>query len=694
MGSTHSCLLPLCACALILSTTTASAAPPPIPPAPKASAPKPASPRAAASKPALPKASAPKTAPAAASSKSAKGAPSKAKSQDTRVRRQVAGGPTLDDTSVGADTPELRALHAAERELFPPASPALGTPWPSELPFPVAAHDDRPRVHASGLPPVPPTSSPLSTEPGKDLAWLGKLELPDIPIRWDARVVQYLEFFKSDPRGRATLTTWLRRSGRYRDAMRKAFRKKGLPEDLIWLSMIESGFEPTARSPVGAVGLWQFMPETGRIYGLSQDRWSDARMSLAAATEAAADFLADLHRRFGSWDLAMAGYNMGYGGVLSVVRRYNTNDYWALAKLEGSLPWETTLYVPKILAAAIVSRNLKTFGYQDVSVEPPIEGEDLPVAPGTALSVVATACGVTTKELEQRNPDLRASRTPPTQEDWHVSVPVGKAADCNQQLAKLRKDAPATERYVVRFGESIEQIAEARRVSVAKLVELNAMAPGEVLRGGMTLLVPKVDVATLRETAPDPKKDKPVVVVPPDVFAYPDRRHVFYRVQVGDTVSEICNLFKVSQDELRRWNDIDPSARLVEGMSLQVFAPSDADLGRVVVLGEKDVRTLVAGTEDFFHNWDDKGRKRMVVVASLGDTLESIGKKHGVTANLMERINRRGRSEVLAPGERVVVWVPGSAGASGAAQALHAAAPEATPRLSASQAPEALPPLP
>ncbi len=683
MGSSRRFLLPLCAVALLFSDHLAEAAPPAKPPSSK-----------------------PHTSSSTTPAKGASASTKTSKTQDTNVRRSVAGGPTLDDTSVGADTPELRALYAAERELFPPASPAIGSPWPSELPFPVATTDDRPRVHASGLSPVPPSSSPPVTDGGKDLAWLGKLDLPDLPIRWDARVVKYLEFFKDDPRGRATLSIWLRRSGRYRDAIRKAFRKKGLPEDLIWLAMIESGFEPTARSPVGAVGLWQFMPETGKIYGLSQDRWSDTRMSLTAATEAAADFLADLHRRFGSWDLAMAAYNMGYGGVLSAVRRYNTNDYWALAKLEGSFPWETTLYVPKILAAAIVSRNLAAFGYQDVNVDAPLDGEDIPVAPGTALSAVATACGVTTKEVEQLNPDLRASRTPPTTEDWRVLVPTGKASGCNQNLAKVRKDQlGTTERYVVRFGESIEQIAQARRVSVAKLVELNALTPGEVLKGGMTLLVPKADPND--KTAPDSgkKAERPAVVVPQDVFVYPDRRRVFYRVQVGDTVRDVCSTFKVTPDELRRWNEIDPSARLVEGMSLQVFAPAAADLARTVVLGEGDVRTVVAGTDDFFHNWDEKGRRRLVVVAHAGDTLESIGKKNGVSTSLMERINRRGRSEVLAEGDRVVVWVPGNGQATSPnAQASNDARspvrsnggplPQPTPPLGSAPAPGSLPALP
>ena len=693
-------LLPLLTCAVVTCASLASAAPPA--PAPKTTNGKPASTPAshAPASPAKPNA---KNAPPSSS------APTKpvTRREETPVRRSVAGGPTFDDTSVGADTPELRALHAAERELFPPASPAIGSSWPSDLPFPVAAGDDRPRVHASGLPPAPPTSTPAAAEGGKDLSWLSKLEMPDLPVRWDARVVRYLEFFKDDPRGRSMLSTWLRRSGRYRDHIKKVFRKKGLPEDLVWLSMIESGFEPVARSPVGAVGLWQFMPETGKIYGLSQDRWADMRMSLTVSTEAAADFLADLHRRFGSWDLAMAGYNMGYGGVLGAVRRYNTNDFWALSKLEGSFPWETTLYVPKILAAAVVAHNLATFGFQDLQVEPAIEGEEVQVAPGTTLATVAQTCGATTKEVEALNPELRSSRTPPTPEDWPVKVPVGKSSGCSQKLAKTKTNEPALERYTVRFGESLEQIAQARGLTAAKLVELNAIAPGEVIRGGTVILVPRgTNTATTdpkAPAAPSAGKEKPVVVVPQDMFVYPDRKRVFYRVQIGDTVREVCNNFKITPDELRRWNEIDTSARLVEGMTLQVFAPADADLKGVVVMTGADVRTVVAGTDDFFNHWDDKGRRRIVVTAKTGDTLESIGKRHGVTTSLMERINRRPRTDVLADGDRVVVWAPGpntpppspGAGAQASLTKLISGLPEAqpTPPLSA-PSPQHLPQLP
>lgn len=631
------------------------------------------------------------TKPAAGSAAAARGA----RTWEAAVRRQIAGGPTVDDTALGADTPELRALSAAERELFPPASPYLGSKWPDELPFPVGG-EDRPRVHASGLPAGAPPSAPPPSEAGKDTTWLSKLDMPDLPVRFEPRVVRYLEFFKDDPRGRAIFTLWLKRSGKYGATIKKVLRKKGLPEDLAALAMIESGFDPVARSHAGAVGMWQFMTDTAKIYGLTTDRWADLRMSLGPATEAAADHLADLHRRFGSWDLAMAGYNMGYGGVLSAVRRYNTNDFWALSKLEGSLPWETTLYVPKILAAAVVSKNLAAFGYQDVVSEPAIEGEEVQVAPGTALSTVAQACGAAAKDVEALNPELRAQRTPPAQEDWPVKVPVGKAAACAQSLSKARRPMdPAIERYVVRFGESLEQIAQARKVPVSKLVELNAIGPGEIVRGGTILLVPKVDVP-----AEKPKTtEKPVVVVPQDVFVYPDRRRVFYRVQIGDTVRDVCTELEVTPDELRRWNGVDTSARLVEGMTLQVFVPQDVDLAKVVVLRPDEVRTVVTGSEEFFAHWEDKGRKRIVVIAKAGDTLESIGKKHNVLASLMERINRRSRKDVLAEGERVVVWAPGpSTPATGNEVASltkrDPLAPEPTPPLGAPPFPDQLPALP
>ncbi len=596
---------------------------------------------------------------------------------DPAVRRQVAGGPTVDDVELGAESPELRALREAERELFPPAGPRPGKSWPSELPSPVPQSDDAPIVHATGVAPPPPPSSPPAAEGGKDLSWLSALVLPDLPVRWDARVVRYLELYKNDPRGRGALAVWLKRSGKYLDEIRRTLASKGLPRDLAWLAMIESGFEPTIRSPAGAVGLWQFMPLTGRSYGLPVDRWVDERMNVRASTEAAADFLSDLHRRFGSWELAMASYNMGYAGVAAAVRKYNTNDFWELSRLEGSMPWETTLYVPKIIAAAIVMHNLKVFGLDGVTPEAPVEYEEVTVPYGVPLKSVARVAGCNTKDLEALNPELRAARTPPRQSDaaatagpdqgFVLRVPPGKAELVSQSLPKLQRDDTSLERYVVRFGETLDQIAAARATTVAKLVDINAIAQGEVVRGGTVLLVPH---APTKKPAGAPAavadEDKPVVIVPSDLFVYPDRKRVFYKVLVGDTVRDVAVALHVSVDELRRWNDIDPSARLQEGMTLQAFVPDDADLSRVVLLSENDVRAIPVGSDDFFTYWESKGRQRVTVKAKAGETIADIGRRYGQSAGQMERINRRSRHEVLDEGDEVILYLKPRATPAGA----------------------------
>ena len=147
-----------------------------------------------------------------------------------------------------------------------------------------------------------------------------------------------------------------------------------------------------------------------------------------------------------------------------------------------------------------------------------------------------------------------------------------------------------------------------------------------------------------------------MVVVPSEVFVYPDRKRVFYRVLTGDTLRDIGVALGVTVDDIRMWNGIDPAARLQEGMTLQIFVPIDADLSKASVLSENGVRVITAGTDEFFAYWDDKGRKRVTLSAKAGETLEAIGKRYGVTGPQMERINRRGAKETLKEGDTVVVY--------------------------------------
>jgi membrane-bound lytic murein transglycosylase D len=232
--------------------------------------------------------------------------------------------------------------------------------------------------------PAPIVTAGASSET-RDLSWLSGLSLPDMPIRWDDRVVRYLEFFRDDPRGHELIRGWMARRERWGELIRSTLRAEGLPETPPW--RWSSGFSADARSDAGAVGLSNSsQPRRVRPH---QSHWIDLRRDPEASTRAAARYLRALHERFGTWELALAAYNMGYGALLRSMRKYDTNDYWELTHLESALPFETSLYVAKIMACAIVGRNLSVFGFEELPMEAPMTWDDVEVPGGTALSVLA-----------------------------------------------------------------------------------------------------------------------------------------------------------------------------------------------------------------------------------------------------------------------------------------------------------------
>ncbi len=573
---------------------------------------------------------------------------------DADARRQVAGGPTADQLRAGKDDPELRALREAERVLFPRALPGFTPGWSWDLPRPVNAGG--PEVVASGLPPTAPiatTTPPASAE----LDWIKRLNLPDVPVRWDERVIKYLKFYRDSPSGRAVAKAWAKKSGKYVKALRAELGKAGLPSDIVWLSLIESGHNPNIVSPAGAVGLWQFMPDAGRTYGLAIDRWVDERLDPERSTEAAARYLGDLYRRFGSWDLAMASYNMGYGGLSRAIRKFSSNDFWELSRHEAGLPWETTLYVPKIVATAIMMNNPSSFGIGDVTPEPPESFDTVLVGPGTPLDAVARAAGISIEAIEAMNPQYLAGRTPPNvpgqkAPSYRVRVPKGKGKAANQELALAPSQLDGVVTYVVRAGDTAETVAAASGTNETKVRSLNRIGSQEVLAAGTILLVPQQDRRPLETEAP--RED--VVVVSKRVAAQADRDRLFYRVLSGDTLGKVSDSFGVSRLELLAWNALDEGARLVPGMTLQVFVKRGTNV-RVRCTKDSDARVLVAGTPEFFDYFEGlNGKKRIVVAAKDGDTLASIGRRHGMTVGWMERVNRRSRTDKLEPGESLVVY--------------------------------------
>lgn len=577
---------------------------------------------------------------------------------DEGARRVIAGVASSPHTSV-EESPELRALREIDMALFSNA-PNAGSPWPAEEP--PRLDRDAPLLVASGLPPQAPLPPLLAPPPSNDLTWLRKLQLPDIPVRWDVRVIRYLEFYKTNPRGRSMVAGWVKKSGRYGAFVRRTLREQGVPEDVFWLALVESGFDPTIHSPVGAAGLWQFMPEGARIYGLTVDRWVDERLDPERSTIAAARYLSDLHRRFGNWELAFAAYNMGYGGLLAAIRKYGTNDFWELGRLEAGLPLETALYVPKILAMAIVAKNCSVFGCDGVELDQALTFDKITVGSGVSLRVVANAAGAEPDAVAALNPQYPIGRTPPlassheSNATYAVRVPAGTGPLAAKSVTTLAQREDKLDRHAVRWGESIEDIAAAWHTTRSSLLSLNGFRTGEQVRPGTILLVPAMPAgATPRGDVP---QAKPVVVVPAEKFSQPDRRRIFYRVVAGDTPREVANALSVSLGDLCRWNAIDTSAALHDGMVLQAYVPKAAQFSHALVTEEENARVLAVGSTEFFEHFESlKGRKRVEVVIAEGDTWRSLSRRYGLSLGMLERINHRARSSSLTPGEKVVVYV-------------------------------------
>jgi membrane-bound lytic murein transglycosylase D len=571
---------------------------------------------------------------------------------DLAQRRQIAAGPTADDLTAGKDDRELRSLREAELVLFPRPLPGFVPGWTWDLPQPV--EPSAPEI-ISGAPAASRAAS-LPKEPAPDAEWLRGLSMPNLPVRLEERVQRYLSFYRDAPSGRAIGRAWVKKSGRYVPALKAELAKAGLPSDLVWLSLIESAHNPSIVSPAGAAGLWQFMPDAGRAYGLVVDRWVDERLDPQRSTEAACRYLSDLYRRFGSWELSMAAYNMGHGGLSRAIRKYNTNDFWGLSRYEAGLPWETTLYVPKILATAIMMANKRAFALDDVELDPAERFDAVLVASGILLEDLARLSGVPLATIEALNPQYLAGRTPPcapgsSARSWSVRVPAGSVSRVREALARDAPNDDSFMPYLVRVGDTVESIAQARGATEAQIRALNRVDPKEVLAPGTVVLVPRGERGQSSEVLDN------VVVVPPRSFEYPERKRVFYRVLPGDSLPRVAEVFGVSRSDVALWNALDDSARLPSGLVLQLFVKQDRDLSAVRCLSQAKAKILVAGSPEFFEYFEGQsGRHRFVVRAKDGDTLASIGKRYGATVGSMERINRRSRTDAVTQGQPIVVY--------------------------------------
>lgn len=411
----------------------------------------------------------------------------------------------------------------------------------------------------------------------------------DIPIEINDEVISYLRFFQGT--GRKWFERWLARSERWIPYMRPILAEEGVPLDLVYLSMIESGFSMYAYSWARASGPWQFISATGRRYGLRDDFWVDERRDPAMATRSAARYLRTLHREFGDWYLAWAGYNAGEGKMRRAIRMYGTRDFWELCEAGRYLRKETKHYVPKLIAAAIIAKHPERFGFTNIQGEEPFEYDEVEVPDATDLEVLSKAAGTSVDVLQKLNPSLRRMATPPAHKGKGYSIRIPKGT--REEFVAAYEQIPANKRltyrhYKVQRGDSPGVIARRYGVSADELMRVNGVKNARSLRIGQDLIIPIAMQASgsypgsttttassgSKSTATKAKATQARKVTPAKTSSG-GRKYV---VRKGDTLWSIARQFGVAVDDLKRWNGIGGRGHktLKVGQALQVSPPGKA----------------------------------------------------------------------------------------------------------------------
>ena len=314
-----------------------------------------------------------------------------------------------------------------------------------------------------------------------------------IPLDINSHVQQEIDSFTRGHEKNQFIAAY-RRSGRYRAYIAKALREAGLPEELSWLPLIESGYKVRALSKARALGLWQFIPSTGYKFGLKRNRYIDERLDPYKSTRAAIEYLKELHQIFGDWITVLAAYNCGEGRVLRVIRNQQVNyldNFWDLYR---RLPRETARYVPRFLATLHIVNNPEKYGLIGIQPDPPVQFDTLTVARRVSLSRVASVAGVLPAVLKSLNPELRRGILPP--ESYELKVPPGMADGLLAKIDKLPQSSPPPSggTYVVhrvRRGETISTIARRYHTSVHRIARANNLNSRYLIVAGQRLKIPR-----------------------------------------------------------------------------------------------------------------------------------------------------------------------------------------------------------
>ena len=453
----------------------------------------------------------------------------------------------------------------------------------------------------------------------------------DVPLIFNDQVravVYYLQNRKWN-----VVTRAFERASRYLPMMRQIFQEEGLPFDLLNLAFIESAVNPWATSRAKAAGIWQFMPSTGRLYGMQVGWWLDERRDPEKSTRGAAQYLKKLYEMFEDWPLALAAYNVGEGAIQNAIQRQKTRDFWALR-----LPKETRLFVPAFMAMTIIAREPERYGFSPPP-EAPVEIDWVTLRQPADLKVIAQAAGSSVEEIRTLNPALIRWATPPDQGLFRLRIPAGRTDAFLDALERV----PPTQRvswihHTVRKGETPLIIARRYGVDVQSVLDLNSLRKRQGLKAGTALRIPPVASPAFLVQAEAKTNGRP--------SGAQGGRPATYTVRRGDTLDRIAKAHGVSPGDLRRWNDLPRSGAPRPGQKLAVAAARPA---RGI---EADPPTGA---------WPAKAKApARTYVVKRGDTLAGIARAHAVSPEELRRWNGLSPKAPIRPGQELRVGDPAS----------------------------------
>lgn len=311
-----------------------------------------------------------------------------------------------------------------------------------------------------------------------------------LPIELNAHTFRFMRIYLTSNKN--YLKTVVERSYYFVPMMQRVFKEEGLPEELIYLPVIESGFVLSAISPKKATGPWQFMSYTGKIFGLQNDWWHDERMDPEKSTRAAARFLKDLYRSYGDWYLALAAYNCGPGRVSRAIRKTGTRDFWKLCDPQGKiLPKETQNYVPKYLASIAVIMNMDSFGFGAVNKCDPLLYDTITVPDSTDLQIIAKCSGTNMESIRFLNPELKQWATPPERTNFQVKIPANRKTRFMTNFANIPPGERVTyRRYQIQPNDTISGIAAKYKVPQEVIMSFNKISNPGLIRVNDHVIIP------------------------------------------------------------------------------------------------------------------------------------------------------------------------------------------------------------